>query len=224
MRFGVDPEPWDGDEDATATINYTSGTTARPKGVQLTHRNLWLNATIFGWHMGVGDRDVYLHTLPQFHCNGWGMLYAVTGMGGRARHHPQDRRRRDPPPGRAARRHADVRRAGRAQHGARRRRQVGGRDGSPGPGTRPGAHRRRRRSAADTHDRAHRDRAGLGVRPDLRPHRDHAAAHDEPHPRRVRRPVARRARREAQPGRRPGGRLRRWRSTTRARCWPAATW
>jgi acyl-CoA synthetase (AMP-forming)/AMP-acid ligase II len=32
--------------------------------------------------MGVNDRDVYLHTLPQFHCNGWGMLYAVTGMGG----------------------------------------------------------------------------------------------------------------------------------------------
>ncbi|CAE7917543.1 AAE1, partial [Symbiodinium sp. KB8] len=67
--------------DATATINYTSGTTARPKGVQLTHRNIWLNATVFGWHMTVSDRDVYLHTLPQFHCNGWGMLYAVTGMG-----------------------------------------------------------------------------------------------------------------------------------------------
>ncbi|MEI7623749.1 MAG: AMP-binding protein [Actinomycetes bacterium] len=83
MRFDVDPREWAADEDATATINYTSGTTARPKGVQLTHRNLWLNASIFGWHMGVNDRDVYLHTLPQFHCNGWGMLYAVTGMGGR---------------------------------------------------------------------------------------------------------------------------------------------
>ncbi|MEO6651053.1 MAG: AMP-binding protein [Ilumatobacteraceae bacterium] len=82
MKFDVEPEPWAGDEDATATINYTSGTTARPKGVQLTHRNVWLNATTFGWHMGVSDRDVYLHTLPQFHCNGWGMLYAVTGMGG----------------------------------------------------------------------------------------------------------------------------------------------
>ena len=82
LRFGVEPEPWVGDEDATATINYTSGTTARPKGVQLTHRNIWLNASTFGWHMGVTDRDVYLHTLPQFHCNGWGMLYAVTGMGG----------------------------------------------------------------------------------------------------------------------------------------------
>jgi acyl-CoA synthetase (AMP-forming)/AMP-acid ligase II len=82
MRFGVDPQPWDPDEDATATINYTSGTTARPKGVQLTHRNVWLNAAVFGWQIGVSDRDVYLHTLPQFHCNGWGMLYAVTGMGG----------------------------------------------------------------------------------------------------------------------------------------------
>jgi acyl-CoA synthetase (AMP-forming)/AMP-acid ligase II len=82
LRFGAEPKPWDADEDATATINYTSGTTARPKGVQLTHRNIWINATTFGWHMGVNDRDVYLHTLPQFHCNGWGMLYAVTGMGG----------------------------------------------------------------------------------------------------------------------------------------------
>ena len=81
MRYDVEPAAWEPDEEATATINYTSGTTARPKGVQLTHRNLWLNASIFGWHMGVNDRDVYLHTLPQFHCNGWGMLYAVTGMG-----------------------------------------------------------------------------------------------------------------------------------------------
>ena len=82
-RFGVEPSPWVPDENATATINYTSGTTARPKGVQLTHRTLWLNAAVFGWQMGVNDRDVYLHTLPQFHVNGWGMVYAVTAMGGR---------------------------------------------------------------------------------------------------------------------------------------------
>lgn len=80
--FNKQPKSWEPDEDFTATINYTSGTTARPKGVQLTHRNLWLNSATFGWHMGVNDRDVYLHTLPQFHCNGWGMVYAVTGMGG----------------------------------------------------------------------------------------------------------------------------------------------
>jgi fatty-acyl-CoA synthase len=71
------------EEDATASINYTSGTTARPKGVQLTHRSLWLNAVTFGWHTTVTDRDVYLHTLPTFHCNGWGLPYAVCGTGGR---------------------------------------------------------------------------------------------------------------------------------------------
>jgi fatty-acyl-CoA synthase len=83
MAFDVEPVAWHPDEDATATINYTSGTTARPKGVQLTHRNLWVNASVFGWQLGIDDRDVYLHTLPQFHCNGWGVLYAVTGMGAR---------------------------------------------------------------------------------------------------------------------------------------------
>jgi acyl-CoA synthetase (AMP-forming)/AMP-acid ligase II len=69
------------DENATVSINYTSGTTARPKGVQLTHRNFWLNAVTFGWQLALTDRDVYLHTLPTFHCNGWGMPYALTGVG-----------------------------------------------------------------------------------------------------------------------------------------------
>jgi len=81
-RRDVEPVEWTHpDEHATATINYTSGTTARPKGVQLTHRNNWLNATVFGLHTTVTDRDVYLHTLPMFHANGWGMPYAVTGVG-----------------------------------------------------------------------------------------------------------------------------------------------
>ncbi len=75
------PRPWPRNENATATINYTSGTTARPKGVQLTHRNLWVNALAFGLHVGVSDRDVYLHTLPTFHCNGWGMPFVMAGMG-----------------------------------------------------------------------------------------------------------------------------------------------
>jgi len=79
---GRTPRPWRADETATATINYTSGTTARPKGVELTHRNLWLNATVFALHLGVSDRDVYLHTLPLFHVNGWGMPFSITGMGG----------------------------------------------------------------------------------------------------------------------------------------------
>ncbi len=78
---GGEPQPWEPDENATATINYTSGTTARPKGVQITHRNVWTNAVTFALHAGVTDRDVYLHTLPMFHANGWGMPFAMTGMG-----------------------------------------------------------------------------------------------------------------------------------------------
>ena len=82
VRTDVAPVPWeDPDEDATATINYTSGTTARPKGVQITHRNIWVNGVTFALHAGVTDRDVYLHTLPMFHANGWGMPFAMTGLG-----------------------------------------------------------------------------------------------------------------------------------------------
>jgi fatty-acyl-CoA synthase len=79
---GGEPTPWSApDENATATINYTSGTTARPKGVQLTHRNLWVNAMMQAVHLGVSDRDVYLHVLPMFHCNGWGMPFVCAGLG-----------------------------------------------------------------------------------------------------------------------------------------------
>jgi acyl-CoA synthetase (AMP-forming)/AMP-acid ligase II len=81
LRRGATPRLPVTDENATVSINYTSGTTARPKGVQLTHRNFWLNAVTFGWHLALTDRDVYLHTLPTFHCNGWGMPYALTAMG-----------------------------------------------------------------------------------------------------------------------------------------------
>ena len=64
------------------TINYTSGTTARPKGVMITHRNAWMNAvgTLVHVHMGPGDR--YLWTLPMFHANGWTFTWIVTAVGG----------------------------------------------------------------------------------------------------------------------------------------------
>ena len=202
------------------TINYTSGTTARPKGVQLTHRNLWVNATTFGWHTGVNDRDVYLHTLPMFHCNGWGMPYAVTGMGGQHIVLRKVDGARDPAARRRARRDAAVRRARRRRRDPRRRRELG----RPDPGRGPRAHGRRRRAAADPHDRAHRDRARLGVHPDLRPHRDVAVAHDEPRPRRVRRPRRRAsARAAARPRRCARARRASCASTTKARCSRAAT-
>jgi fatty-acyl-CoA synthase len=79
------PEPPDPAlaESDLATLNYTSGTTARPKGVMMTHRNLYANALNFILHLGVSDRDTILHTLPMFHANGWGSPFAVTAMGGR---------------------------------------------------------------------------------------------------------------------------------------------
>ncbi|MDV7246320.1 MULTISPECIES: AMP-binding protein [Rhodococcus] len=82
LRFDAEPHRWQQpDEDATATLNYTSGTTAKPKGVRLTHRNIWINSVTFGMHMQVSDRDVLMHVLPMFHCNGWGMPYTATGLG-----------------------------------------------------------------------------------------------------------------------------------------------
>jgi fatty-acyl-CoA synthase len=63
------------------TINYTSGTTARPKGVMITHRNAYMNVvgTLIHLRLGVGDR--YLWTLPMFHANGWTFVWVVTAAG-----------------------------------------------------------------------------------------------------------------------------------------------
>ncbi len=64
------------------TINYTSGTTAKPKGVMITHRNAWANAvgTLVHFHITVDDR--YLWTLPMFHANGWTFVWIITAVGG----------------------------------------------------------------------------------------------------------------------------------------------
>lgn len=69
-------------ENDLVSINYTSGTTARPKGVMLTHRNCYVNAYGMIAHLRFRHDDVELWTLPMFHCNGWGGVYALTGMGG----------------------------------------------------------------------------------------------------------------------------------------------
>jgi fatty-acyl-CoA synthase len=69
-------------EDDVVSLNYTSGTTARPKGVMLTHRNFYINAYNLIAHLQLSHHDVELWTLPMFHCNGWGAVYALTGLGG----------------------------------------------------------------------------------------------------------------------------------------------
>ncbi len=64
------------------SLNYTSGTTAKPKGVMITHRNAWANVvgTLVHFHITVGDR--YLWTLPMFHANGWTFVWIITAVGG----------------------------------------------------------------------------------------------------------------------------------------------
>lgn len=69
------------DENQLLTLNYTSGTTSHPKGVMLTHRGNYMNAANFLHHLRVEHDDVYLHTLPMFHANGWGGVWAITAAG-----------------------------------------------------------------------------------------------------------------------------------------------
>ena len=64
------------------TINYTSGTTSRPKGVMITHRNAYINVVGTLLHVPVRMTDRYLWTLPMFHANGWTFTWAVTAAGG----------------------------------------------------------------------------------------------------------------------------------------------
>jgi fatty-acyl-CoA synthase len=70
------------DEEATISINYTSGTTGRPKGVMYTYRGAYLSALGNAIEIGMGYETRYLWTLPMFHCNGWTYPWAVTAVAG----------------------------------------------------------------------------------------------------------------------------------------------
>jgi fatty-acyl-CoA synthase len=63
------------------TINYTSGTTSRPKGVMITHRNAYLNTVGTLVHLPLTCADRYLWTLPMFHANGWTFVWTITAAG-----------------------------------------------------------------------------------------------------------------------------------------------
>lgn len=81
----VDPDraDWaDIDERDLLAINYTSGTTGRPKGVMYHHRGAYLQAVAMAYHARLGPASKYLWTLPMFHCNGWCFTWAVTAAGG----------------------------------------------------------------------------------------------------------------------------------------------
>ena len=69
-------------ENDTLTINYTSGTTGMPKGVEYTPRGAYINALGEAMEMGMNWRSIYLWTLPMFHANGWCFPWAVTAVGG----------------------------------------------------------------------------------------------------------------------------------------------
>jgi fatty-acyl-CoA synthase len=70
------------DENALAELFYTSGTSANPKGVMLTHRNIYLHALGPALTFQVGNDAVELHTIPLFHANGWGAAHSITLVGG----------------------------------------------------------------------------------------------------------------------------------------------
>ena len=129
-------------------INYTSGTTSRPKGVMVTHRNVWVNAVGTLVHHPMTSADRYLWTLPMFHANGWTFTWIVTAVGGT---------------------HVCLRKvdaAGVFGTGARERVTVL----CAAPTVRAGAHRRR--APRRRHDRAGGGGAGVDHHPRVRAHRD----------------------------------------------------
>jgi fatty-acyl-CoA synthase len=70
------------DENSVAEMFYTSGTSAAPKGVMLTHRNIYLHAMNMAVHHHARYEHVLLHTIPLFHANGWGAAHTITSVGG----------------------------------------------------------------------------------------------------------------------------------------------
>jgi len=72
------------DEEETIAIDYTSGTTGRPKGVMYTHRGAYLNALAMAIEHGLTSASTYLWTLPMFHCNGWTFTWALPAVGARS--------------------------------------------------------------------------------------------------------------------------------------------
>jgi fatty-acyl-CoA synthase len=77
------PATWLEHEEETISINYTSGTTGRPKGVQFTYRGAYLNALNEALVADLSAESVFLWLQPMFHCNGWCFGWAVTAVGGR---------------------------------------------------------------------------------------------------------------------------------------------
>src|SRR5439155_1579251 len=75
-------ESWLADEEEMLAINYTSGTTGRPKGVMYSHRGAWINALGEMVESQMSFDTRYLWTLPMFHCNGWCFTWGVTAVGG----------------------------------------------------------------------------------------------------------------------------------------------
>jgi fatty-acyl-CoA synthase len=69
------------DEDSLCELFYTSGTSAHPKGVMLTHRNIYLHAMNIALFHHTKSEDVFLHTIPLFHANGWGAAHTITLVG-----------------------------------------------------------------------------------------------------------------------------------------------
>ena len=71
------------DENSLAELFYTSGTSAYPKGVMLTHRNVYLQALNICLGIQIDNGSVELHTIPLFHANGWGVAHFLTLLGGK---------------------------------------------------------------------------------------------------------------------------------------------